>query len=156
MIATPRLFVRRLSPADYSSFAVLENDAEVKKFSGGARLVPLESYTRLLSEDSDACLAICAQEDGRFVGRCGFRSVGDRVELEIFLAQPEQGHRFGPELFDAMLSHCASAYPKARPAATLSPANSRAVELLKRHGFTDSGETVLTKTGFQSVYVQTI
>ncbi|PYJ07502.1 MAG: hypothetical protein DMF06_15535 [Verrucomicrobia bacterium] len=154
MITTPRIFVRHLSEADYPNFASLECDPEVKKFSGGPRTVPEEGYKRLVSDDSDACLAVCAQEDGRFVGRCGFRRIDDRVELEIFLARAEQGRRFGPELFDAMISYCFTNYREAKVAATVSPGNSRAIQLLEQRNFADSGETVLTKAGFHSLYVR--
>jgi RimJ/RimL family protein N-acetyltransferase len=154
MIATSRLFVRHLSEADYSNFAALECDPEVKKFSGGPCAVPQEAYARLVSHDSDPCLAVCAQEDGRFIGRCGFRPADDRVELEIFLARAEQGHRFGPELFDAMIAYCLTAFPGAKVAATVSPVNSRAIQLLEQHNFADSGETMLTKAGFHPLYVR--
>lgn len=154
MIATSRLFVRHLGPSDYSNFAALESDPEVKKFSGGPRALPEEGYTRLVSDDSDACLAVCAREDGRFIGRCGFRPTDDRVELEIFLGRAEQGQRFGPELFDAMIAYCFTAFPNAKVAATVSPANSRAIQLLEQYNFEDSGETVLTKAGFHPLYVR--
>jgi len=154
MIATSRLFVRRLSPVDYSNFAALERDPEVKKFAGGPHAISEEGYTRLVRDDSDTCLAVCAQEDGRFIGRCGFRPIENRVELEIFLARVEQGHRFGSELFDAMISYCHTTFPDARVAATVAPANSQAIQLLERHNFADSGETVLTKAGFHPLYVR--
>ena len=102
-------------------------------------------------------MAVCVKEDNHFIGRCGFREVDDRVELEIFLLPEEQGHGFGPELFDAMISHCSTAFPTSRVAATVSPANSRAVKLLLSRSFTDTGETVVLKSGSeQSLYVKFI
>src|SRR5262245_40979554 len=154
MMTTPRLFVRHLTLADYPSFAALESDPEVRKFSGGPYVASQEKYSQLVSNPSNTCLAVCAQEDGRFVGRCGFREIEDRVELEIFLTRPEQGHRFGSELFDAMIQYCSETFPVAKVAATVSPANSRAINILKAHKFTDTGETVFTKAGFQSLYVR--
>jgi RimJ/RimL family protein N-acetyltransferase len=155
-VTTPRLSVRHLKLEDYSNFAALESDPEVKKFSGGPAAVSEAAYARLASDPSDACLAVCTRDDGRFIGRCGFRPVDDRIELEIFLARAEQGHTFGPELFKEMVSQCLKTFPSAKVAATTSPANSRAVSLLKRHNFVDSGETVLTKAGFQALCVQSI
>jgi RimJ/RimL family protein N-acetyltransferase len=154
MITTPQLFVRHLTAADYSSFRALESDAEVKKFSGGALPVPEDAFARLIADTSDACLAVCTQDDHRFVGRCGFRPIEDRIEVEIFLARTEQGHRLGSELLEAMISYCATKYPHAKVAATTSPANGPARRLLERHHFADTGETVPTKAGFQSLYVQ--
>jgi len=86
--------------------------------------------------------------------RRAFRQNDDRVELEIFLLLAEQGHGFGSELLDAMISYCYTAFRGAKVAATVSLANSRAINLLKRHGFNDSGETVLTKSGFSPLYVR--
>ena len=156
MITTPRLFVRRFTPDDFPAFAALEADPDVKKFSGGPYVVLRDGYARLLDDQSDACLAVCAKGDGRFVGRCGFRLVDDRVELEIFLAPSEQRHGFGGELFEAMTSYCATAFPAARLAATVAPNNVPAIRLLERHRFADSDESVLTKAGLQLLYVQSI
>lgn len=89
------------------------------------------------------------------VGRCGFREAGGRIELEIFLLPEDQGHGFGPEIFDAMITHCSVAFPSLKVAATVSPANDRAVKLLVDRGFRDTGETVRLKSGSeQSVYVR--
>jgi RimJ/RimL family protein N-acetyltransferase len=155
-MTTRRLLVRPLSLADYADFAALEQDPNVKKFSGGRAAVSEDRFAQLITQDAEACLAVCAKEDGRFVGRCGFRLVDDRIELEVFLARAEQKHGFGSELFEEMLSHCRRRYPSAKIAATVSPANSRATKLLDSHQFTDTGETVLTKAGFQSLYVRTV
>ena len=154
MITTPRLLVRRLSLADYESFAALERDPEVKKFSGGPRVIPQDGYARLVSTDSDACLAVFAREDGRFVGRCGLRPVDDRMELEIFLVPTSQADRVGSELFDALVAYCHTTFPDMKIAATVAPANTRAIRLLESHGFSDARDTVHTKAGFQSLYVQ--
>lgn len=156
MVTTSRLFVRHLSLADYPSFAALESDPDVKKFSGGRCILSQGKYTRLVSNPSNTCLAVCAREDGRFVGRCGFRQFEDRVELEIFLVRTEQGHRLGSELFDAMIQYCATTFPTAKVAATVSTANSRAINLLEGHKFTDTGETVFTKAGCHCLYVRSI
>ena len=136
-MTTRRLLVRPLSLADYADFAALERDFEVKKFFGGPVAVSQDCFAHLVTQQSEACLAVCAKEDARFVGRCGFRLVGDRVELEIFLARAEQEHRFGPELFEEMLSHCRSRYPAAKIAATVSPGNLRATKLLDSHQFVE-------------------
>ena len=140
MITTSRLFVRHLTELDYSAFSALENDPDVKKFCGGASRISEARYTNFVRGRSDACMAVCAKNDGRFIGRCGFRRTNDRVELEIFLLPTDQGHGFGPELFDAMISYCFTSFPGSKVAATVSPANSRAINLLKHHDFNDSGE----------------
>jgi len=61
----------------------------------------------------------------------------------------------GGELFDAMISHCAAAFPDAKLGASVSPSNSRAIKLLESHGFQDTGDTIMLKSGFEhSVYVK--
>ena len=78
-----------------------------------------------------------------------------RIELEIFLLPEAQGDGLGPELFDAMISHCATTFPNLKVAGSVSPANSRAVKLLVNRGFTATGETVMMKSGFEhAVYVK--
>lgn len=155
MIATPRVAVRHLTAADYSDFSRLEGNASLRKFTGGPTHVSEVAYGRFISTPSVSCMAVCAKEDGRFIGRCGFREVDDRIELEIFLLPEEQGDGIGGELFDAMISHSASAFPRLRIAGSVSPANSRAVKLLISRGFADTGETVTLKSGLQhSVYVK--
>lgn len=156
VITTRRLFVRYLIQEDYTAFSTLESDPDVKKFSGGSYTIPQRGFERLVNDSGATCLAVCANDDSRFVGRCGFRKKDDRIELEIFLLPAEQGHGIGPELFDAMISYCYTAFPGSKVAATVSPANSRAINLLKNHNFNDSGDTVLTKAGFHSLYERPI
>jgi hypothetical protein len=54
-----------------------------------------------------------------------------------------------------MISHCAAAFPGAKLGASVSPSNSRAIKLLESHGFQDTGDTIMLKSGFEhSVYVK--
>ena len=156
MIATPRVTVRHLTATDYSVFRRLESDASVKKFTGDPIDVSEAAYGGFISAPSVSCMAVCAKAGGHFIGRCGFREVNDRIELEIFLLPEAQGDGLGGELFDAMVSHCATAFPSSKVAGSVSPANSRAVELLVSRGFTATGETVMMKSGYEhAVYVKT-
>ena len=66
MITTPRLFVRHLDHVDYPAFSQLEGDPDVQRFSGGPSTFSEDGYARLVSDDSEACLAVCAKDDGRF------------------------------------------------------------------------------------------
>ena len=80
-----------------------------------------------------------------------------RVELEIFLLPDAQEQRFGSELFDALVRYCRRTFPDAKVAASVSPANSRAIRILTAHGFADSGDSVITKSGVEhSIYARTI
>jgi RimJ/RimL family protein N-acetyltransferase len=151
------LVVRCLLPADYAAFSKLEGDPDVRRFTGPPSAIPRDRYERFVSVSSDACLAVCRKDNGNFIGRCGFRPTDDRVELEMFFLPDEQGHGFGGELFDAMIARCASAFPDLKIAATVSPANSHAIALLRKRSFTDSGERVLMKSGLEhALYVRTI
>ncbi|SRR6266480_344759 len=155
VITTPRLSVRYLNESDYSAFSLLESDPDVRRFVGGPSSVSLADYQRLISTPSKTCMAVCRKSDGRFIGRCGFRDSTDRIELEILLLPDEQGQGFGRELFEAMISYSRAAFPGLKVAATVSPMNSRAINLLTANGFTDSGETVTLKSGSQqSVYLR--
>ncbi len=156
VITTPRLFVRHLADSDYDAFSTLESDPNVKKFTGAASTIARDSYHRFVSAPSAACMAVCRKDTACFIGRCGFLPDADRVELEIFLLSEAQGKGFGPELFDAMIGYCPGAFPGLKVAASVSSANSRAVCLLSSRGFTDTGESVSLKSGFEhSVYVRT-
>jgi RimJ/RimL family protein N-acetyltransferase len=156
MIATRRIAVRHLTAADYSEICRLEGDAGVKKFTGGPTYVSEAVYRKFISAPLVSFMAVCAKENGRFIGICGFREVNDKIELEIFLLPEAQGDGMGGELFDAMILHCASASPHLRVAGSVSPANARAVRLLVSRGFADTGETVTMKSGIKhSVYVKT-
>ena len=101
-------------------------------------------------------MAICAKHDGRFVGRCGFRREDDRVELEIFLLPEAHGQGLGSELFDAMISHSATAFPASKVSASVAPENARAMSLLLRRGFKDTGDTVIMKSGLEQLGVHEI
>jgi RimJ/RimL family protein N-acetyltransferase len=142
MITNPRLKVRPLETTDYESYCQLENDARVKQFSGGPIKVEETTYLDRLSTLGLKCIAVCTKEDGRFIGRCGFRDVDGRIELEIFLSPEVHGKGLGGELFDAMISHCAMAFPTAKIGASVSPLNLRAVKLLESRGFQDTCETI--------------
>jgi RimJ/RimL family protein N-acetyltransferase len=155
MIATPRMTVRHLDTADYAALCRLESDARVKQFTGGPSTVSAAAYQRFISTPSVGCMAVCAKDDGSFIGRCGFREVDGRIEVEIFLLPEMQGQGLGAELFDAMISHCATAFPTAKIGASASPANSRAIKLLVSRGFQDTGETIMMKSALKhSVYVK--
>ena len=102
-------------------------------------------------------MAVCRKDTNQFIGRCGFRPYDDRVELEIFLSPDAQEQRFGSELLQAMIPYCSSAFPELKVAASVSPANSRAIRLLAAHDFADSGDSIDMKSGLKhSVYVRTI
>ena len=157
VITTLRLFVRHLENSDYDAFSRLESDPGVKKFTGAASTIARDRYNRFISVPSAACMAVCRKGTACFIGRCGFRADDDRVELEIFLLSEAQRRGFGPELFDAMITYCCDAFPGLKVAATVSPANSRAIRLLTTRGFADSGESVLVKSGLEhSLYARTI
>jgi RimJ/RimL family protein N-acetyltransferase len=155
MIATSRLKVRHLDAADYVPYCQLEGDVRVKQFTGGPPDVPAATYQNFISTHAISVMAVCTKEDGRFIGTCGFRDVDGRIELEIFLLPELHGQGLGGELFDAMISYCATTFPKKKVGASVSPLNSRAVKLLESRGFQDTGETVTLKSGLKhSVYVR--
>jgi RimJ/RimL family protein N-acetyltransferase len=155
MIATPRLKVRHLDTGDYAAYCQLQGDASVKRFTGGPLSVSEAAYQRFISAPDISCMAVCAKHDGRFVGTCGFRDVDGRIELEIFLLPEVQGQGLGSELFDAMISHCATAFSNAKVGASVSPLNPRAIKLLETRHFQDTGETTMLKSGLKhSVYLK--
>src|SRR5260370_42667611 len=114
MIATARLKVRHLDAADYEAYCQLQGDAHVKQFTGGPLSVSAAAYERFISAPDISCMAVCTKHDGRFIGTCGLRDVDGRIELEIFLLPEVQGQGLGGELFDAMISYCATTFPKAK------------------------------------------
>ena len=104
IITTPRLKVRHLEATDYESYCQLKNDARVQQFTGGPYSVSAAHYQKFLSAPKSSLLAVCAGDEERFIGTCGFRDVDDRKELEIFLLPEVHGQGLGGELFDAMIS----------------------------------------------------
>ena len=155
MNATARLKVRHLDAADYVPYCQLQGDARVKQFTGGPLSVSAAAYQRFISAPDISCMAVCTKHDGRFVGTCGFRDVDGRVELEIFLLLEVQEQGLGSELFDAMISYCATAFSNSNVGASVSPLNSRAIKLLESRLFRDTGETTMLKSGLKhSVYLK--
>jgi RimJ/RimL family protein N-acetyltransferase len=155
MIVTSRLKVRHLDAADYVSYCQLQGDTRVKQFTGGPISVSQGAYEKVISAPAISLMAVCTKDDGRFIGTCGFRDVDGRIELEIFLLPELHGQGFGGELFDAMISYCATKFPNAKVGASVSPLNSRAIRLLESRGFQNTGESITLKSGFEhSVYVK--
>jgi RimJ/RimL family protein N-acetyltransferase len=155
MIATARLNVRHLDAANYGPYCQLQGDAGVKEFTGGPTSVSAAAYLDSISAHTISLMAVCTKNDGRFIGTCGFRDVDDRIELEIFLLSEVHGKGLGGELFDAMISYCATTFPNAKVGASVSPLNLRALKLLESRGFQDTGKTITLKSGFKhSVYVK--
>jgi RimJ/RimL family protein N-acetyltransferase len=155
MIATACLKVRHLDAADYVPYCQLQGDARVKQFTGGPLSVSAAAYQRFISAPDISLMAVCGKDDGRFIGTCGFRDVDGRKELEIFLLPEVQGQGLGGELFDAMISYCATTFPKAKIGGSVSPINSRAIKLLESRGFQNTGGNITLKSGFKhSVYVK--
>ena len=91
MIAeTPRLVLRRFTPADLDALAVLFSDPEVMRFSPGVRNRPatrlwLEAAIASYAENGWGHWAAVGRDDGRFVGFCGLKAweVEGRREVEI-------------------------------------------------------------------------
>lgn len=155
IIKTLRLEVRHLVESDYADYRRLEGDAEVKKFTGVATDISKENYLKAISPLPISCLAVCANEDGRYIGRCGFRREGARIELELFLLTEVQGAGLGGELFDAMVAHCATAFPELEVAASVAPQNLRAVKLISGRGFIPTGEMIELRSGIpHAIYLK--
>lgn len=146
MISTAQLEVRHLIEEDYEAARLLEGNSEVRKFTGAPLSVSREAFLKAVSKRSTACMAVCTKHDGRYIGRCGFRENGRRVELEIFLFPEKQGAGLGSELFDAMIEYCSVHFRGSVPAASVSPDNKHAVRLLVGRGFTATDERAELKT----------
>jgi RimJ/RimL family protein N-acetyltransferase len=155
MITTPRLIVRHLEAADYEAYRQLRADASVMEFTADPVSVLEATYLCKISTLGSSCMAVCTKNDERFVGTCGFRHNDWGIGLEIFLLPEAQRKGFGTELFDAMISYCAIAFPTAKVGASVSPRNLPALKLLESRGFKDTGESIELKSGIkESIYVK--
>ncbi len=139
ILTSPRLYVRYLREDDFDAMSAIHP-------------VSRDRHNQFVSNPSKTCMAVCKTIDDSFVGRCGFRTVEDRVELEIFFIPTERDHGYGSELLVAMISHATTAFQNLIVAATVSPSNSHMIHLLTTHGFENSGETVHMKAGLQHLY----
>ncbi|MEK7255175.1 MAG: GNAT family N-acetyltransferase [Bacteroidota bacterium] len=89
ILATPRLLLRELTPADATSFFELNNDPEVIKFTGDPPFSSRES-ARIFLENYDqyACYgygrwAVILKETGEFLGWCGLKFSPEMGETDI-------------------------------------------------------------------------
>ena len=98
--------MRHLEDSDYDAFSTLESDPTVKKFTGAASTIARDRYNRFISR---AFRCMYARYAGAtlpvFIGRCGFRTDGDRVEFGDFSCFREAQRSTGSALtlFDAMI-----------------------------------------------------
>jgi RimJ/RimL family protein N-acetyltransferase len=152
MFETPRMVVRYPRKADYAGFRRLAGDSELKRFTGPASDLSEGDYQSSISIRSLSLLAVCAKSDGGFIGSCGFRGSGTRIDLELFLLPEAQKiGGLGGELFDAMIVHCGVAFPRLQITASVSPENIRAVRLLDRREFRATDENLELKSGVTHV-----
>lgn len=144
-IATARLVVRALRPADAEAVFRYRSDPEVCRFQiwEPSSLAEVDDFiARMIAHEPDTPgtwyqLAICERETGRLVGDCGLHFPVDReheAEFGVSLAPEFQGRGYATEAVGAVLGYLFDTLRKHRVFASVDPRNYASVRLLERIG----------------------
>lgn len=158
---TPRLHLRRLTPADAPFFLVLVTDPDWIRFIGDRRLRTVETAERALvggpiamyAKSGLGLLRVERRENGSALGICGLikRDTLPDVDLGFAFLPQHRGRGYAMEAARACVAHARDDLGLARLVAINSPENAASARILERLGmvfektFTLPGETRLTR-----------
>ncbi|REJ93037.1 MAG: N-acetyltransferase [Planctomycetota bacterium] len=147
-ILTPRLRLRRHTPADLDSFVEFLADddstrympftAEQKTRAGAEQMLAwvIASYE---SQDPICSLTIADRETDEYLGSCGLSPDPDGVELYYTLLTRHRGRGLATEAAAALLQHLWTETDAHRAVAHVVVDNEPSIRVARRLGFVDAG-----------------
>lgn len=143
LFETPRLFVRRIGPADVDAMHAVYGDADAMRWVGDGEpldragceewvAVTLRNYARR----GYGMFAIVERASGQVIGFCGLVHPGGQPEAEIKYAFRREcwGRGLASEAAPALLNHGASAHGLQHVIATVAPDNAASQRVLEKAG----------------------
>jgi RimJ/RimL family protein N-acetyltransferase len=150
-LATERLRLRCLAPADAEALMTYLNDWEVTRWLARPpySYVPADAaaFTQLMRERHEGAhpllFAIAERADNRLCGVIGIDPVVEAGggELGYWLGRPFWGRRYGSEAATALIADAAAA-GLTHLTAYADPLNARSIRLLEACGFRGEGEEI--------------
>lgn len=143
LFQTPRLFARRIEPADAAAMHVVYGDAEAMRWVGDGKPLDLlqceqwiEVTRRNYATRGYGMFALADRASGSVAGFCGLVHPGGQVEAELKYALRRAcwGQGIATEAATAMLAAAASCFGLARVIATAAPENIASHRVLLKAG----------------------
>jgi ribosomal-protein-alanine N-acetyltransferase len=147
ILETKRLLFREHKPSDLEAYCAMEQDAEVRRFVGGAprtrAVAEIKFHAMLQSRQDERCLwATVLRASGDYIGRCGVypHTLGEAVVpsegvLAFYLARPYWGQGFASEAGRAFVDFGFGELGLRKIVATVESGNLASVRVLERLGF---------------------
>jgi len=143
---TPRLALEPLAPSHADALYALYQDPAVSRFlitRPCSREEFPEIHNRALAfSESHGMWAVLPKGARTLIGRVGFFAFGEtgRPELAFLLASSAWGRGYATEACEAALHHALSVHPWAEVVAVVRPANTAAIHVVQKLGFSPEGE----------------
>ncbi|HSU15339.1 GNAT family N-acetyltransferase [Longimicrobium sp.] len=162
---TPRLLLRRFTPADAAEMHRIYSDPEVMRFMGPPpasveeEAANLRAHARNYYERLGFGLwAVVEVETGEMIGRCGLlrSEIAGRMETEIsyLLARRHWGRGLAAEAAAAVLAHGFAALALPRIVAVIDPRNTASRRVAERIGMTHEGDVPYKQFGIVHLYAK--
>jgi ribosomal-protein-alanine N-acetyltransferase len=141
-LATPRLAMRPIVPADAAAFFQILGDPEVMRFSVGGvhrsvddTILWIEHGVRHQSAHGFAMFAIVCRSNGDIIGQCGLEVLADgRTEIAYRLRRDKWGWGYAAEAARAWLDYGFSTLRLKRIVAMIEEDNRRSIRVAEKIG----------------------
>jgi RimJ/RimL family protein N-acetyltransferase len=150
-IATPRLVLRRLAPADWKDLLELMSDEEFFRYQDGVPLdedgilhwLESDAHVKLTTPDQPFYLGVQVQDGGKLIGYISLSFTDPQrlmVTFSIGLNRAFQRKGFALEAVEALLGFCFEGLKLHRLAGWCDSRNTAAYKLLEKAGLRREGE----------------
>ncbi|AUX42146.1 acetyltransferase [Sorangium cellulosum] len=149
-LLTERLLLRPYERGDRERCVQLFTDPEVMRFVGDGVMSParaaelFEKVFRVYAQNEFDVWAVCAQDDGGYLGTAELKPRQGTGDLEIVyvLGKAHWGRGYATEVARALVGYGFEALGARRIVATVDPGNAPSMRLLEKIGFRRAGEEV--------------
>ena len=145
-LKSPRLLLRPYHPGDFDAFAVLNGDAEVRRYMGGP-LTRADTARRFQTFFMDGVFdgeawAVALCDTGDYIGHCWLvvRAGGRDAELGFLIASRMWRQGYGTEVAVVVLDYAFASGRYQRVVATVDADHPASIRVLKRAGMRREGE----------------
>lgn len=164
IIETKFLLIRPPIIEDFDNYWVMNNDPEVKKYTGG---VIKQSYGEALSIHTKVCnefdaknknnciFSVVEKSSGQLIGYCGFKYCERMGDIEILYGflRDSWGKGYGYEAAKAVLEYGIKILKLKKIVAAVNPQNIASEKILIKIGMTPNGKIMWGEQGLVNKYV---
>ena len=159
-LATERLTIRPLQPADRDAFRGLTEDPEVMKYVHGGRPYAEAEIDEFFARQArqlaerDVCMgAMIEKATDRLVGIAGVQPMGKDLEIGWWLARDVWGRGYATEAGGAAMRHVLETLAQPRVVAIIDPGNEPSKRVVGRLGMKLDGRFTGEQLGHRAPHI---